>query len=159
MKVFCSPYTLKVKTINIEYDTTAERGPVIDSPVTVAEFIRTWNAESGNPPDIESFSVFGTDSRHHVISAETLTRGTDNQAPVDPRRLYRHLIAADAKGFIVTHNHPAGVLEFSRHDLELTRRLFKGAVLLGMACHDHILTGDNRSWKSLRTERPDIFTP
>ena len=154
------PFRLQVKTITIEYDATVSLdGRRLDTPNVAAEFIHAWNRNNGNPPDVESFSVFGLDSRHHLTSAETLTRGVKNSAPVDAQRLFRHLIAVDACGFILSHNHPSGDLEPSRDDLDLTRRLSQGARLLGMACQDHIITTPDNRAMSLRATRPELFTP
>lgn len=153
-----SPFKLKVKTVTIEYDAAATLGPRLDIPETAAAYITTWNTTNANPPDLESFTVLGLDSQHHLTSAETLTRGTKNQAPVDAQRLFRHLVAVDASGFIITHNHPSGNLEPSHDDYTLTRRLARGGAVIGIACLDHIITTPDGRWTSLRATRCDLFT-
>ena len=149
---------MKVKTLTIEYDTEAEVGSRADQPNHAAAFIQVWNQANENPPDQETFVVIGLDSRHHVTSAETLTKGTHNQAPVDARRLFRHLLAVDAHGFIISHNHPSGDLEPSRDDLLLTERLAEGGKVIGIQCLDHIITTPAGTWLSLRAVRPGIFS-
>jgi len=152
-----NPFKATVKTITIEYDADAAIGEEMNTPANAARAIIAWNTANQNPPDVESFSVFGLDSRHRLISAETLTRGTGTQAPVDPRRLYRHLLAVGAAGYIVSHNHPSGDLDFSRDDLELTRRLVQSGRIVGVECHDHILTTPNGQWRALRQLQNTIF--
>ena len=155
-----SRFQLRVKTVTVEYDAEENMNlERLDQPQVAGAFINGWNQTSDNPPDAESFSVFGLDPRHRMTSAETLTRGTRNQAPVDAQRLFRHLVAVDAVGFIITHNHPSGDLDPSRDDLDLTRRLVRGGQTIGVSCLDHIITTPDGRWMSLRATRPDLFTP
>lgn len=153
-----SPFQLTVKTVTIEYDAQPV-GDRLDQPDIAAGHIMVWNQQTGVAPDVETFSVFGLDSQHHLTSCENLTRGTKNQAPVDAQRLFRHLVAVDASGFIITHNHPSGNLEPSHDDYTLTRKLARGGALIGVACLDHIITTPDGRFISLRSTRPELFTP
>jgi DNA repair protein RadC len=110
-------------------------------------------------PDREHFIVLGLDGRHRVISAETLSTGTKNEAPVDACAVFRHLVICGASGFIIAHNHPSGDLDPSRDDLELTRRLARGGQVVGVALLDHIITAPETGRAiSLRQVRADLFT-
>ena len=152
------PFTMHVKTVEVHYNGPTDlQSSRLDTPENAAAHVKAWNENTSNPPDAESFSVFGLDSRHRLTSAETLTRGTRNQAPVDAQRLFRHLLAVDAVGFIISHNHPSGDLEPSRDDIVLTENLIKGGKFIGIDCLDHIITAPDGRWISLRECRPDIF--
>ena len=48
---------------------------------------------------------------------------------------------ANASGFVLTHNHPSGCLEFSPEDLEFTRH--RAAELMGIDLYDHIIPSDD----------------
>lgn len=158
MKEHRSPFQLSVKTISIEYDSTVDlEGKTLNTPEVAACYIIGWNRSNGNPVDQECFSVFGLDQEHRLISAETLTKGTGNQAPVDPCRLFRHLIGVGAVGFIVSHNHPSGGLNPSTADEALTRKLYKAGQLIGLPLQDHILTTPNDGWVSFRHKRPELW--
>jgi len=152
-----SPFQLSVKTITIEYDATITAGDKLNSPIVAAAYIVGWNRANNHPPDQECFSVFGLDNVHRLISAETLTKGTLDQAPVDPRRLFRHLIAVGAVGFIISHNHPSGDTVPSRADEELTKRLYKAGQLVGIALQDHIVTEPGGTWRALRATNPELW--
>ena len=49
------------------------------------------------------------------------------------------LLAGPTRRFMIIHNHPSGNLEFSAPDLSLTRRIAKGAEIIGLELLDHIL--------------------
>jgi hypothetical protein len=46
-----------------------------------------------------------------------------------------------AAGFVVVHNHPCGDASPSSADINLTRRIRKGARLLGITFLDHVIVG------------------
>jgi DNA repair protein RadC len=105
----------------------------------------------------EVFGFVSLDARHRFINASELTRGTRNQAPVDPAELFRRALLDDASGVLAFHNHPSGELDPSRDDLGLTRRLVEAGRLLAIPLHDHLIIGGSR-WTSLRSLQPRLFT-
>ena len=108
---------------------------------------------------VERREVFGfltIDGRHRLIRSHEHSVGTRSQAPVDPADLFRRALNDGAAGLLLYHNHPSGLLEPSRDDLELTRRLVKAGDVLGVAVHDHVIVGCGR-WLSLRRSRPGLF--
>lgn len=46
--------------------------------------------------------------------------------------------------FILVHNHPSGDTNPSIKDIELTKKLYQGANLLGLQMIDHIIIGDGK---------------
>jgi DNA repair protein RadC len=105
----------------------------------------------------EVFGFISLDSRHRLIRCNELTRGTRNQAPVDPAELFRIALLDDATGVLVFHNHPSGDLQPSRDDMGLTRRLVDGGRILGVPVHDHVIVAGGR-WLSLRRSNSGLFS-
>jgi DNA repair protein RadC len=105
----------------------------------------------------EVFGVVALDARHRYLSLRFLTRGTRNQAPVDPADVFRSALLDHAAGVLAFHNHPSGDLEPSVDDLALTRRLSRAGESVGVALLDHLIVAGAR-WVSLRTARPELFT-
>ena len=104
----------------------------------------------------EVFGFLSLDGRHRLIRCNELTRGTRNQAPVDPAELFRIALLDDANGILAFHNHPSGDLQPSSDDLGLTRRLVEGGRVLGVPVHDHVIVAGGR-WLSLRRSEPVLF--
>lgn len=151
-------YAIRLNTVSVvceNYEPTHPEGMKADQPGTagplVLDLLRTVD------PDVETFGILCLDHQHYVTGFKLLSLGTATQAPVDGAKLFRCALAMDARGLIVFHNHPSGSLEPSRDDLDLTRRLWMGADLLGIGIHDHIIATPGR-WLSIRSARPEIFT-
>jgi DNA repair protein RadC len=104
----------------------------------------------------EVFGFLTLDGRHNVVHVHELSRGTRRFAPVDTGELFRLVLLDGAAALLLFHNHPSGVLDPSRDDLELTRRLVGGGRLVGADVVDHLIIGGTR-WVSLRTVHPELF--
>lgn len=49
-----------------------------------------------------------------------------------------------APRIILVHNHPSGDPTPSKEDLELTKRIYDAAIILGIDLLDHIVIGNNK---------------
>jgi DNA repair protein RadC len=90
----------------------------------------------------EVFACLFLDNRHRVIVFEELFRGTIDGASVHPREVVRRALLHNAAAVILSHNHPSGVAEPSRADIQLTRRLTEALALIDVRVLDHIVVGD-----------------
>ena len=90
----------------------------------------------------EVFACLFLDNRHRVIVFEELFRGTIDGASVHPREVVRRALQHNAAAVILSHNHPSGVAEPSRADIQLTRRLTDALALIDVRVLDHIVVGD-----------------
>jgi DNA repair protein RadC len=90
----------------------------------------------------EVFACLFLDNRHRVIVFEKLFRGTINGASVHPREVVKRALHHNAAAVILAHNHPSGVAEPSRADVELTRRLSAALALVDIRVLDHIIIGE-----------------
>jgi DNA repair protein RadC len=90
----------------------------------------------------EIFACLFLDNRHRVISYEELFRGTIDGASVHPREVVKRALHHNAAAVILAHNHPSGVAEPSRADMQLTRRLIDALALVDIRVLDHFIIGD-----------------
>lgn len=90
----------------------------------------------------EVFACLFLDNRHRVIAFEELFRGTIDGASVHPREVVRQALLHNAAAVILAHNHPSGVAEPSRADIQLTRRLVDALGLMDIRVLDHLVIGD-----------------
>jgi DNA repair protein RadC len=90
----------------------------------------------------EVFACLFLDNRHRVIVFEELFRGTIDGASVHPREVVRRALQHNAAALILAHNHPSGVAEPSRADVQLTRRLVDALALVDVRVLDHLVIGD-----------------
>ena len=95
------------------------RGVSLTSPAMTIDYLQmTLKNES-----TELFHVLFLDTRHRVISGETLFRGSIDGACVYPRVVAERALRLNAAAVIVSHNHPSGLPEPSLADQAITRRL------------------------------------
>lgn len=79
------------------------------------------------------------DSAGHYLADETLVVGQSHSAVTRARSLFGKALAADARGFILAHNHPSGICRPSDDDIRSTDRVRKLAAALDMALLDHLI--------------------
>jgi len=73
------------------------------------------------------------------IKREIISVGSLNANLVHPREVFEPAVRHLAAQVIVAHNHPAGDLEPSDHDIEITKRLKDAGEVLGIDLIDHII--------------------
>lgn len=112
----------------------------LSNPNAVRDYLRLWL--SG-----ESREVFGAlflDTRHRVLAAEILFRGTVDKASVHPREVVKRGLMLNAAAIVVAHNHPSGDVSPSAADLSLTDRLHAALALVDVRLLDHFVVGRDR---------------
>lgn len=87
----------------------------------------------------EQLRVVFTDTLNRVLHDEILTEGVEDQTAVYPRLILRRALVHHATGVIMVHNHPAGTLQPSAADREVTRAVVAAAEAVGMRVLDHII--------------------
>lgn len=92
----------------------------------------------------EQVRVLLLDTKHHVLEAVTVYQGTVNHVPIRIAEVFRSAVVAGAPNVVLAHNHPSGVPEPSRDDLEVTRDLARAGELLGVRLLDHVIIGRGR---------------
>lgn len=96
-----------------------------------------------------------------VISTAMLTSGTIAQTTFDVRMVLKTAIEHMASNLVLCHNHPSGIPQPSREDVNITHRTFAAATLMDINFCDHIIVGDRCYFSfadngALETASPDI---
>lgn len=100
--------------------------------------------------DREESWVLVLDRRHRVLREVLVGVGGVAHTPMEPREvLAAALREPGAAAILVAHNHPSGETTPSSDDLAVTRRLERGADLVGVEFVDHLIVGAG-GWHSLR---------
>jgi DNA repair protein RadC len=100
---------------------------------------------------VEQFRVLFLDTRNRLLADEVQGRGTVNHAPVYPREVVKRALELHATALILAHNHPSGDPSASSADIEMTEMVCQAAATVGIAVHDHVIVGRERSF-SFRLE-------
>jgi DNA repair protein RadC len=106
--------------------------------------------------DTEHFVSFHLDARNQIIGYQIVSHGTLTASLVHPREVFKAALIANSNALIVAHNHPAGSLDPSTEDIEVTKTLIKAGELLGVKVIDHIIVSSNGNM-SLRESHPRLW--
>ena len=116
-----------------------EKGESISSPQISRDYLTMQLRDK----PYESFYAMYLDSKHRVIHAEELFRGTIDNASVPVREVVKDALKHNAAAMIVAHNHPSGVAEPSAADKALTEALYLALGMVGIKLLDHFVVGDS----------------
>jgi DNA repair protein RadC len=94
----------------------------------------------------ERFISVSLNGAHEVLSVRLVTIGLVNRTIVHPREVFADLIQDRSAAFAVAHNHPSGKLVPSPEDNDITDRLQKAAVILGLHFLDHLIFSETNWW-------------
>ncbi|MBM3861572.1 MAG: DNA repair protein RadC [Verrucomicrobia bacterium] len=109
-------------------------GTKITTPADVLPLIRHYADRKQ-----EHFLCATVNGANEVINIRVISIGPIDRTQVHPREVFADAVADRASGIIVAHNHPAGPLEPSPADTEVTRQLKAAGQIVGIELLDHII--------------------
>ncbi|NLG13115.1 MAG: DNA repair protein RadC [Lentisphaerae bacterium] len=112
-----------------------EEGELIDSPDTVADYIRN----KATSPDQEEAHVLLFDTRERLIKDTLVSIGTLNKTISHPREVFREAIRESAAAIIFVHTHPSFDPTPSDDDIKLTITLSYIASIIDIEFRDHVI--------------------
>ncbi|MFL5800337.1 MAG: JAB domain-containing protein [Roseiflexaceae bacterium] len=109
--------------------------------------------------DQEQLITICLDQRNCVQEIALVYQGSVDRAVVRIAEVFKPALRRNSCALIVVHNHPAGTLDPSLDDLDLTDSCIQMGKQLDIALIDHLIIGAGR-WVSVRTwvERRAEFT-
>ena len=89
----------------------------------------------------ERVRVLYLNAQNMLILDDHVGDGSIDEAAIHPREVIRRALDIGATALILVHNHPSGIPEPSRADIEITNRIAEAGRLLGIVVHDHVIIG------------------
>ena len=117
--------------------------------------IKPEGAKIGTPADLlphirhyadrkqEHFLCASINGANEILNIRVVSIGLIDRTPVHPREVFADALSDRASAVIVAHNHPAGGLEPSAADIEVTEQLKAAGIIMGIALLDHIIFNRN----------------
>lgn len=87
----------------------------------------------------ERLLVLMLDNSDRIISCKCFGEGVVNYSPVSLRKLFQIVLACNAAGIYIAHNHPGGRTIPSNDDLSLTREIRDMCGRMDIDFNDHII--------------------
>ncbi len=104
---------------------------------SASEYLRAQLSDN----EREVFAMLLLNSQHQLIAYREMFKGTINSAAVYPRELVKQAIADNAAAVILAHNHPSGIAEPSKADIQITQRIKHAFELIDVSVLDHFVIG------------------
>lgn len=115
-----------------------KRDSVLENPTQVRRYLKALLRHEPH----EVFGCLFLDSKNRVQTFEILFHGSINTAHVHARQVVKRALAHNSAGLILCHNHPSGVKDASKADIDLTRHLKQALALVDVVVLDHLIIGD-----------------
>ncbi|MFT8390233.1 MAG: DNA repair protein RadC [Sporolactobacillus sp.] len=94
--------------------------------------------------DREYFIVVTLDTKNQPTSINICHIGDLNSSIIHPREVFKTAVLSNAASILIAHNHPSGVVDPSRQDQEITKRLVSAGNIIGVQVLDHLIIGDEK---------------
>jgi len=79
------------------------------------------------------------DTHYRIIHDEVISIGSVTANIIHPREVFRPALEHSASAIVLAHNHPSGVSEPSKADIDITRQLVQVSKIIGIDILDHII--------------------
>lgn len=99
----------------------------------------------------EHFLSITINGANEVLNVRVVSIGLIDRSPVHPREVFADALTDRASGIIVAHNHPAGGLEPSDADTNITIQLVQAGKIMGIELMDHIIFNRNNYYSFLES--------
>lgn len=99
--------------------------------------------------DQEQLRVVCLDGQNGVQEIALVYQGTIHDSLVRPAEMFAPAIRNKSAKILIAHNHPAGSLDASSSDVELTATLVDLGARLGVEVLDHLIIAYGGAWRSM----------
>ncbi|NLW20904.1 MAG: DNA repair protein RadC [Clostridiales bacterium] len=99
---------------------------------------------------VERFYVLALDARGRLITSTRVSSGDDGETAVYPRLVAAELLRVGAAACVLAHNHPSGLAQPSKADIQLTRALRDILAPLSIQLRDHVLIAGDSAFSFLQ---------
>ena len=109
-------------------------GAKIETPADLLPHVRHYADRKQ-----EHFLCASINGANEILNIRVVSIGLVDRTPVHPREVFAEALSDRASAIVVAHNHPAGSLDPSAADIEVTKQLKAAGVVMGIALLDHII--------------------
>lgn len=91
----------------------------------------------------ERFFVVCLDIKNRIVAYSEIAKGGTDICPFDMKTIFKVALSCNSSKIIVAHNHPSGIAEPSKEDLNVTKKLEQACELMNITLLDHVVIGED----------------
>ena len=92
----------------------------------------------------EHFRILMLNTKNILINIKDIFIGASDSSVIETRKVFKEALKYNAKNITICHNHPSGVPNPSKEDVNISLRIKEAGKIIGIDLLDHIIIGDNR---------------
>ena len=100
----------------------------------------------------EYLFLLSLDCRNRLLSKDLISKGTINETLIHPREVFKKALMKNACSIILAHNHPSNNASPSTEDINITKRIFRVGVEMGIPLADHVVLTNN-DYSSMKAQK------
>jgi len=109
-----------------------------------------WNLNQISLREEFKIILLSTDLR--ILGISTIASGGRSAVAIDNKLIFSTALLANARGIVLSHNHPSGNRAPSQSDINITDKIKQGAKLLDLEVFDHIIITKDNGYYSFADE-------
>lgn len=113
----------------------------ISSAIDIVEYINKY--EQLEKATEEHTILICLNCKNQIIAYTEVAKGGINYCNLDFKTIFKSILLCNANRFILVHNHPSGVAEASRGDINVTKRIKEMSDLMEIEFLDHVIIADD----------------
>ncbi|MFP4698556.1 MAG: JAB domain-containing protein [Eubacteriales bacterium] len=90
------------------------------------------------------------DIKNQITGVFEVSVGTLTSSYVHPREVFKRAILQNSAAIILGHNHPSGIPDPSKDNIEITKKLINGGNILGVNVLEYVIVGNNETYISMK---------
>ena len=83
------------------------------------------------------------DSKDNIINSRLIGKSSVGNVNLEFREILTEVLAVNARGVVIAHNHPNGILRASEEDIRTTKLLIEALENVSVKLIDHFIIADN----------------
>ena len=91
----------------------------------------------------ENFYVLILNRNNRLIGEKLISMGGISATVIDPKLVFKEVVASLGSAIIISHNHPSGSTEPSGADIQITKKLKDAGKLFDVQLLDHIIVSSS----------------
>lgn len=131
----------KIKLQMVQEQNFNYNSKTISSAQDIVKYINEY--EELEKATEETTLLICLNTKNQVVAYTELAKGGINFCYIDMKTIFKNILLCNANKFILVHNHPSGVADPSKSDIEITKHIKQASEIMNIEFLDHIVVAND----------------